>query len=282
VGVAIKFVYDRELIKNIIKIGWPFAAYAVFQRLYTYLDSVLLSFLAGHEQVGLYQVAFKIIFALQFLPLAFTASLYPAMSAYWQNNKEQLGITFKRAINYLTIISLPIIVGTFLLADKIVLLFRDGYGGAVLPLKIIIISLFFMFLNFPIGSLLNACDKQKNTTINRGIITALAVILNIILIPRLSYFGAGITFLITNFVLLFLDFFWVKSIISLDPLLLFKIVFKSLVASIIMILGIYFVKPYFHLLILIPWGVLLYFASLYLLKGFNLAEVRELVRKGLK
>jgi hypothetical protein len=49
-----------------------------------------------------------------------------------------------------------------------------------------------------------------------------------------------------------------------------------------MVLGIYLIKPYFHLLILIPWGVLLYFGSLYLLKGFSFAELSELAKKGLK
>ena len=144
------------------------------------------------------------------------------------------------------------------------------------------LALPFIFLAFPTGYLLNSCDRQKNTTINRGIITALAVILNVILIPRLSFFGAGITFFITNFVLLFLDFFWVRKVIILDPLVLTKVVFKSLLASIIMITGIITIKPYFHLAILVPIGAILYFFSLYLMKGFSLKEMTEIAKAGFK
>ena len=126
-SLSLKPAFDRALSLEIISLSWPFALYAVSQRLYTYFDSVVLSLLAGDEQVGLYQVAFKIIFALQFLPSAFTASLYPAMSAYWQENRGQLAVSFERAMNYLIIISMPIIVGALVLADKLVLLFKDAY-----------------------------------------------------------------------------------------------------------------------------------------------------------
>ncbi|HZJ41497.1 MAG TPA: flippase [Patescibacteria group bacterium] len=273
IKVPIKFVYDKNLIINIIKIGWPFAAYAVFQRLYTYLDSVLLSFLAGDEQVGLYQVAFKIIFALQFLPLAFTASLYPAMSAYWQSNKQQLSITFKRAINYLTIISIPIIVGIFLLADKIVLIFKDGYGGAVLPLQIIIVSLFFMFLNFPIGSLLNACDRQKKNTFNMVVAAITSIALNLVLIPRFQAVGASIAVLISNGLMFILGVVAVSSVMKYNWLQNILVFFKTLAAAFVMGLLIYFLKPILSILVLIPISAISFFIFLYLFKGFSRLDI---------
>ena len=234
IKVPLKFVYDKALIKEIIKIAWPFAVYAIFQRLYTYLDSVLLSVLAGDVQVGLYQIAFKIIFALQFLPMAFTASLYPAMSSYWQNNRGQLLISFERAMNYLIIISLPIIIGTIVLADKIILLFSQGYSAAVLPLEISIIALFFIFINFPIGSLLNACDHQQKNTLNMGIVMLVSIVLNLLLIPRLQAVGASLTVLITNFLMFILGMYWVKKIIPYRYGKNLKIFAKVLFASLIM------------------------------------------------
>lgn len=279
--IKIGLFYDKVFVANILKITWPFAVYAIFQRLYTYLDTVILSFFAGNEQVGLYQVAFKIIFALQFLPMAFTASLYPAMSAYWQNNQKQLNITLERALNYLTIISLPIIVGVFLLADKIVLLFKDGYEGSVLPLKITIISLFFIFVNFPIGSLLNACDRQKRNTINMGLATIFSIILNLILIPRFQAIGASIAILSSSALMFFLGLISVNGIIPYYWGNNLKVLFKSLIAAILMGIIIIFGKQYFSIFPLIPLGAIIYFISLYLLKGFRKADV-ESIFKSLK
>ncbi len=276
--IAVKIIYDKPVIREIIKISLPFAIYAIFQRLYTYLDSVLLAFFAGNEQVGLYQVAFKIIFALQFLPMAFTASLYPAMSSYWQNNKEQLVISFERAINYLTIISWPIIIGAVLLADKVVLLFKSGYGGAVLPLQISIVSLFFIFVNFPIGSLLNACDRQRKNTINMGIVTVVSIVLNILLIPRFQAVGASVTVLLTNLLMFVLGIVTVGKIIDYKPKKNIIILAKSLFAALTMGTAIYFGKQYFSILFLVPLGCLIYFYVLYLIGGFKKNDIASVLK----
>jgi O-antigen/teichoic acid export membrane protein len=271
--VSIKLLYDKLFIREILKISWPFAVFAIFQRLYTYLDSVLLSVLAGDVQVGLYQVAFKIIFALQFLPMAFTASLYPALSAYWQHNREQLAITFERAMNYLIIISLPIVFGIFILADNIVLLFKNDYSAAAWPLKISIISLFFIFLNFPIGSLLNACDAQRRNTRNMIIVTILSVTLNLFLIPEFKATGAAITVLATNALMFILGLRETNKIIGRlrrQNLLIFA---KALIASAVMAALVFGGRNYCNIFLLTALGGVLYFFILFLLGGFKKADV---------
>ncbi|HPY08415.1 MAG: flippase [Patescibacteria group bacterium] len=273
IKVNVRLAFDKTLIKQIALITWPFALYAIFQRLYTYFDTVLISYFAGNEQVGLYQIAFKIVFALQFLPLAFTASLYPALSSYWQNNREQLAISFERALNYLTIISLPIIVGIYLLADKIILLFKAGYDGAILPLQIAIIALFFIFVNYPIGSLLNACDRQLRNTINIGIVALASIVLNFIFIPRLQAVGASIVMLISNGLLFFLGVLATKKIMPYRFSRNFKILIKTLIASALMGGLLFFTKDKLSLLILIPVSGLVYFYFLYLLGGFKKEDV---------
>ncbi|MFH1583027.1 MAG: flippase, partial [Candidatus Falkowbacteria bacterium] len=215
-GLKIDWRPDKTLIKNILLISLPFAVYAIFQRVYMYLDSVLLSLFSGDHQVGIYQIPFKIIFALQFLPLAFVASLFPALSSYWKKNREQLAITFERAMNYLIIISLPISVGGMVLADKIIIIFKSGYNDAILPLQITMAAVIFMFLNFSVGSLLNACDRQKTNTVNMGIALAASVILNLILIPRLEAAGASLTVLLTNLFMFILGMRVVPQIIKYD------------------------------------------------------------------
>lgn len=276
--LAIRVLYNKPLVRDILMISWPFAAYAILQRLYMYLDSVLLSVLADDVQVGLYQVAFKIIFALQFLPSAFTASLYPAMSAYWHSNRNQLLASFERAMNYLIIISLPIIVGAIVLADKIVLLFKTGYGGAILPLRISIISLLFIFLNFPIGSLLNACDAQKKNTRNMAIVTTLSILMNLALIPYWKATGASLTVLVTNLIMFILGIISVKKIVVYRLRKNLNTFLKVLAASVIMGLVIYIGKGYLNIFLVTIIGGLIYFYVLFLFKGFSRDDIRSVVK----
>jgi len=275
--------YNPEIARYFIKIVPAFALAGIFVKIYNASDSVLLGYLDSDAAVGFFAVPAKVVYALQqVIPAAFSAVIFPAFSFYYVNSKELLAKTFVKAFAYLTIISLPIAAGLIILTPQIISLIWPSYARVIPTFYAMSLAIPFIFLAFPTGYLLNSCDRQKNTTINRGLITALAVILNIILIPKLSFFGAGITFFITNFILLFLDFFWVRKVIPLDWLILFKVVFKSLSASIIMVTVIYLAKPYMHLVFLVPLGVIAYFASLYLLKGFTMNEVREMARKGIK
>lgn len=268
--------YNISLLKIIIKLTIPFGLFAIFQRLYMYLDTVILSIMLGDKYVGLYQISFKIIFALQFLPMAFTASLYPAMSYYWLNDKKQLSITFERAMNYLIIISLPIIFGIITLADKILLLFKPEYLDAILPLQIITASLIFIFINFPIGSLLNACDKQKINTINMMIVTLISVFLNIILISKFKIIGASITVVVTNLFMFVMGIYWVSGIIKYKYVNILNIFLKSLMASIIMGILIMFLKESINIFIISIVGGMFYFGILFSLGGFKKEDILSL------
>lgn len=276
--IEINWRPDKILIKSLLLISLPFAIYAIFQRAYLYLDAVLLSLLSGDRQVGIYQIPFKIIFALQFLPLAFVASLFPALSSYWQNNKEQLAVTFERAMNYLIIISLPVAVGGVILADKIVMIFKSGFNEAVWPLRITMAAIIFMFLNFPVGALLNACDRQKINTVNMGLALTVSVILNLILIPRYQAVGASLTVLLTNFLMFILGLMAVPRITKYDYKKIVVVLIKSSLAVAAMAAVSYYLNNQVNLALTIILAGVSYFAFLYIFKGFNKADIISILK----
>ena len=247
-----------------------FTLYAVFSRVYGYIDSVLLYELAGDTAVGIYQIPFKIINALQFLPMAFTASLYPAFSLYWVSNRGQLGVTFERAMTYLIIISLPISIGTIAAADKIILLFSSGFSDAILPLKISIAAVFFIFLGYPIGSLLNACDRQKALTINMFAVLLLSIVLNVLLIPRYGVTGASITVLISNFATVVLGMLFVPKITAYNFKNIAFLFVKALTAAILMSLIVVLLKQKVHIAITILSSALSYALFLIAVKAISI------------
>lgn len=273
--------FNWFLTKKILILSWPFAVYNILQRIYSYLDSLLLGFLANYIQVGLYQIAFKIVFALQFLPLAFIASLYPAMSAYWQNNRQQLDISFKRAINYLIIISIPIIFGVIAISSDVVLL-MGAEKEAVWPLRVIMLSLFFIFLNFPVGSLLNACDRQKRNTFNMTIVTISSIALNLVFIPLWQAVGASLTVLLTNILLLSLGLRASRSLIKYRIKDSFKILSKVILASLIMVSIAFLIKEVIHLYLAVIIAGLVYFIILYYINGFNREDIKSIIQSFIK
>ena len=190
IGSSFNLAYSWWVARR--RAGFHFALAAIFTRLYAYTDSVLLRLLQGNIEVGYYSVAYKITFAFQFIPLAFVAALYPAFAYYSQHDKEQLVTTFTRSIQYLLLLAAPISFGLIIAAPYLVpQIYTGAFSQAVLPLQILITNLPFLFINFPLGSLLNAINRQKAQTliVASGLVWNVAT--NLILIPRYGAVGAA-------------------------------------------------------------------------------------------
>jgi len=260
--------YEPAVLKTLFIIGIPFALNGIFSRIYSSLDTVLLSILRGDADVGWYSIPSKVTSALQFLPMAFMAALFPAMSEYFATDKERLRKTFEKAMHYLMIISLPLAAGVIVLAEPVVLkIYTADYVNSILPLKILMVSLFFLFINYPVGYLLNAGNKQVTNTVISGVTVLVSVISNIILIPKYGYLGAAVSSLVSTVVLFILGMYWVPKIINYNPWYLIGNFLKALLAAIIMAGVIYFLLPRVNFLILIPLGAVVYFGALFIFRG---------------
>jgi len=277
-GIKVRPTINREMVKKIFLLSLPFATFGIANRFYIYFDTVLLSRLAGDEAVGIYQVAFKIIFALQFLPAAFSASLYPAFASYWQGNRSQLAITFERAMTYLLIIAMPISIGIISIADKVILLFTTSYANALWPLRLNIAALVFLFLNFALGALLNACDQQRANTRNMIIVTIVSALLNLMLIPKYQAIGASFTVLATNILMFILCLRLVPGIVDYNKRKIVVVTGKVLSAALLMGLLSYLLKGFTNMAVDVAISGLAYFVFLYILKVYTKADLLSITK----
>ncbi|MFC1687728.1 flippase [Patescibacteria group bacterium] len=295
--------WDLKVIKPFLKIAIPFAIAAIFVKVFTYTDRYMILALAGKQYVGWYTSAHKLTFALEFIPSAFAASVYPAMSAFYVSSKEYLRKSFEKTIYFLMVIAIPLSVGMFALADRLVVqLFTKDFEASIVPLRIMIAGLVFIFMNFPVGALLNACNRQKRNTINMGITVAINIILNAILIPKFTFVGAAIATLISTSLLFFLGLYWVGKIIPWSKKRIFILFGKSVISAFIMGVAVKVIAPlivfdigqffptvgsyvqiiaYYGIIALI--GAVIYFVVLYLLKGISkndfMSVYQSIVRK---
>ncbi|MCX6740032.1 MAG: flippase [Candidatus Parcubacteria bacterium] len=269
-----KLLWDKSILRTLFKIALPFALAGIFVRVYSYIDQILLSVLIGDQALGWYSVPYKITYAFQFVPAAFSAAIYPAMSDCFLNNKEKLRLIFDKSMYLLIILSVPSAIGIACLADKIILsLYTAEFIPSILAMQIFIFAIVPMFLNYPAGAILNACDKQGRNTLNMGITMILNVILNIILIPLYQHIGAAFAALVSLTLLFILNLVQVPKITGFDyKYLLIKSV-KSVLAALMMASVILSLKAQLNFLILIIIGAVIYLGIMYLLKGFTKNDV---------
>lgn len=285
--------FDQLLIRHLFKASFPFALAGIFTRFYSYLDQILLSLMVGEKALGFYSVPYKLTFALQFIPQAFGAALFPAMSDYYIHSKDKLARLFERAIFYLTALAMPSAVGIALLARPIILkIYGSQYQPSILALQIMMIGLIFVFLNFPVGALLNAANRQTQQTINLGITLISNALLNIILIPRFSYLGASAAIVLSMAILFLTGLYRVGQVLDYRMGFLLISFLKASVAAGLMGLAVWYglaiyqpggkLELVYQLLVIPLLGAFLYFLVMFLLKGFRKDDVIEIIRAVLR
>lgn len=271
--------WDKETMKFFARIAVPFALTAVFARVYSYADSILLSKLAGDVAVGWYSIPYKITYAFQFIPLALVAALYPKFSEYFANDRQKLALIYEQGIKYLLLIVMPIAIGIGILAKPIILsLYTPEYLNSVLPLQILLAGLVFSYISFPIGAFLNACNRQATQTIIVFFVMILNIGLNLFLIPRYGVIGAAVSALAGNFVLTVLGYVVAPRITAISHWFLFKSFGQILLAAGVMGMVVYQVNLFGNYLVAVLAGAIVYSAMLFLTRAMTIQQLKEAVQ----
>jgi O-antigen/teichoic acid export membrane protein len=202
----------------------------------------MLQRLHGSVDVGEYAVAYKLTYALQFLPLAFVAALYPGMSNAAQNDRAALPGILKGSLRLMMIVSVPL---TALLSSLAYIIIPLVYGaqfiGSIAPLIVLPWVLIPIFLDFPIGSLLNATHRAGQKTAAMGITMVVNVIANALLIPTMGPAGAAWAGVISFVILFALGWWFARS--DIDSPWLARLVAQGLGAAGSTWFAVYFLTP---------------------------------------
>jgi len=282
----LKPAFDFSLWKEIIKKSWPLAVTIVLNLLYLKTDTLILSLIKTPGEVGLYGAAYRIIDVLTTLPYMFAGIILPILTASWfEARKEYFAAVLQKSFDLMAIFSIPIIAGTLVLAKPlIVLVSGNDFIESGLILKILIFALAAIFLGCMFAHAVIAIGRQKEMIGPYIFVSVSSVILYLIFIPNFSYFGAAAVTIYSEVAIAFFSAYTVWRYAKFIPN--FKIVAKTIIASTIMGLGLYFIPNtfYYSWLGLITGGalaILIYIVSLYLIKGITQADLKILLNKKL-
>ena len=179
--------------KRLILAALPFALAGLFVKIYSYVDTLMIQHFWTDREVGFYAVAYKLTYAFQFLPLAFVGALYPGMSSAFAENKAELTRLVRGSLRLMAGVSIPVAVWLSLFAPTVIrLMYGHAYDGSIPVLRILPWVLVPIFLDFPIGSLLNASHRAHLKTASMGVAMVVNVVANALLVPRLGPVGGAI------------------------------------------------------------------------------------------
>jgi len=266
-----KFKIDWKFWKSTVKEALPFGLTTAFVTVYFQIDTVMLSIMKDDAVVGWYNAAYRLIFALMFIPTAFVGSIFPIISRFFVSSQNSLKVAYEKTFKYLIIIGIPLAIGTTILADRIVLIiYGKDFNNSVVALQILIWVALLMFLTYLIGTVLESVNRQGRVSKVAGINALVNVFLNLLLIPKFSFIGASVATVATEAIGFILLFHSISKHLHAVPL--FKLTLKPLIASLPMSLFIFYFKE-INTVMLIAVAVLLYFGMIYCLRAVSEEDI---------
>lgn len=187
-----KWVYDKNLAKEIFKSSWPlmFAGAASF--IYLKIDQVMIGAMLGNMEVGIYAAAVKLVEVWYFIPSIICVSLFPAIINAKNTDETLYKSRLRNFYILLFLISILIAIPiTFLARPIVYMLFGGSFISAVDILQIYIWSSTGLFVGWGMNQYLIS-ENLVNIMFWFNFISMIVnIILNFILIPRFGIIGSA-------------------------------------------------------------------------------------------
>lgn len=273
----IKLIFHIDFIKMriIVKRSLPFALITFFISISMKIDVVMLKWMIGDEAAGIYSTSKRIFESLLFLPENISVALFPILAATHAKLDKEFYVIYKKALRYLVLLTIPIVIIIFVYAPFIIqLLFDAEYYQAYIVLRWLSLAFGAISLRYLLNTMINSVGLQSKFSIVLIVSTVINVIMNYILIPNYFILGAAIATIISEYILLLTSFYLLKDYLSkyilristLNYFLLFTAIglVTLLLANLSMLLSILFF-------------IVSYCGSLFAFNLINLHEIKSLL-----
>lgn len=197
-----------EVFKQASPLGIYLLVYAVYDR---GVDSFFLKTFVDSKAVGLYGLAYKIHGNLIFGAAFLMNSLFPIISAL-KKDDGKLKLIFNRAFTVLLSLGLLILFFGLIFAPIIIrVISGEAYLSAINLLRILLFATLFSFLNHLNGFILIGLNDQKKLLKFSLFSLLLNLVLNMIFIPKYSYWAAAAVTVMTEGLLFVLTGIYLKK-----------------------------------------------------------------------
>ncbi|MEY4007801.1 MAG: hypothetical protein RLZZ467_843 [Gemmatimonadota bacterium] len=182
-----------------LKEAAPLALGSALDTIYFRLDIVMLSILGTFAAVGVYSVGYKFSDLIGAIPSAVVTPAAALLIAHWDRDDDSFHQTVRQAYLILCVAAVGAGVGFFMAADRLVpLLYTDRFASATTSARLLVVGQAIHFFTMLWFIVLVAANKRRLYPITMLIGVALNILLNLFLIPRYSYNGAGWATVITE------------------------------------------------------------------------------------
>ena len=183
---------EFSVIKKALAGSLPYGLLGILGLLYFKIDTILLSYLRGNFETGIYGAAYKFFEVITFIPAALSTALFPVLAKLQDVDNEQIKKLYFKSLKILFIISLFTVLAFLIFLPFVIKLFMPTYFSSIQAITILSFAIPFMFCHFPAVQVLLSTNKYfKVIILNSVILLAVNIFLNIIFIPKYGFIAAS-------------------------------------------------------------------------------------------
>ncbi len=270
--------WNTLIIKNIIVKSWPLAVGIIFNLVYLKADTLILALYRSQEEVGWYGAPYRVLEILMSFPAMFLLLLMPTFIDSWKKENRPFFLnTLQHAFDGLIMITFPMVAGTIILSQKLmVFIAGDAFTPSGKYLAIIMLAAGILFLGQLFGHAIVAINKQRATLWVYALGAIFGLLLYFFLIPKFGALGAAWGTVLVEGVVNTLLFLLLWKHTGYLPHL--GITWRVLLASALMSLALWKI-PMPHVVLSIIFGAGIYIIFLYIFGGIKKKMIREILEK---
>lgn len=288
----IRYQFNFALWKETLWKSLPYGIALILNTFYFRIDSLLLYFIRGPVETGVYGVPMKLFEQIMLLPLYFMNAVLPVLTKAIDKGRDAYNRIIQYAYDFIIMISFPILAGGYALAYPLIFVISGpeflskldkGFYGSDIALKILLFSYVLSFIAGVFTFVLIAVGKQLKILWVNLAGAIFNVIANLIIIPIYGFRGAAIISVATQVMLLIMLIFYSRKCLSYS--LKFSVTLKSAFASIIMGVSVYLLyKPFYNIMenwsvvALVIIAAIIYFGILLITKAVTRDMINMLRR----
>lgn len=269
--------FDFPIWKAIAIKMWPVATAVIFNVVYLKGDTIILSIFGTQSEVGLYGAAYRVVDILSQLAMMLMGVLLPIMAAAWiAGKKDVLKHHVQQGFDAMMLFAVPVTIGVYVLATPIIVLVAGpDFVGAGIPLTLLSLAIFGVFVGAIFGHIAVAIDKQKETLpiyMTNAVITLIGYM---IIIPKYGMTGAALMTIFSEAYTGIL--LYIKIHTYLPFRIQYRVFIRILAAGTLMGWSIYFLAYQVHVLIATVLGALIYTAGILLFRAISKQTLQEII-----
>mgnify|MGYP001825431402 FL=1 len=201
--------FDAGQARKLLSQGWVVYLASFFAVIYLKIDQVMLRWLAGSAEVGVYAIAARFSEIWYFIPTAIVASVFPDMIKLRESNESRFTHRLQQLFDGLAVLGMLIAVLVTLIAPWVIPLFLGAHYAESVPILVFHIwASVFIFMRAALSKWILIENALYFSLLTQGLGAVSNIVLNYVLIPLYGGEGAAwatlVSYAIASFIALLL------------------------------------------------------------------------------